>query len=66
MDPVAAVFDYTTAVSGVAHFVAVGNGGPGWGTVATPGASSLAISVGAATEFTYLTAYGYPPELTAW
>jgi len=61
MDPVAAVFDYTSAVSGVAHFVAVGNGGPGWGTITTPGASSLAISVGAATEFTYLTAYGYPP-----
>ncbi|MEM4820293.1 MAG: S8 family serine peptidase [Acidilobaceae archaeon] len=59
MDPVSLVFDYTTLTSKVAHFVAVGNGGPGWGTIASPAASSFSIGVGAATEFTYRPLYGY-------
>jgi subtilisin family serine protease len=59
MDPESAVFDYTTITSGTAHFVAVGNGGPGWGTTTVPASSTLAIGVGAATEFTYRPIYGY-------
>ena len=59
MDPESLLFDYTTLVSGTAHFIAVGNGGPGYGTIASPAASTLAISVGAATEFTYRPLYGY-------
>lgn len=59
MDPSSAIFDYTTIKSGTAHFVAVGNGGPGWGTIASPASSTLAIGVGAATEFTYRPIYGY-------
>ncbi|MEM1873663.1 MAG: S8 family serine peptidase, partial [Acidilobaceae archaeon] len=59
MDPASVVFDYTTLVSSVAHFIAVGNGGPGWGTIASPGASALSIGVGAATEFTYRPIFGY-------
>lgn len=59
MDPESAVFDYTTMTSGVPHFIAVGNGGPGWGTIASPASSTLSIGVGAATEFTYRPFYGY-------
>jgi len=59
MDPESAVFDYTTITSGTAHFIAVGNGGPGWGTTSAPASSTLAIGVGAATEFTYRPIYGY-------
>jgi hypothetical protein len=59
MDPESAVFDYTTLVSGTAHFIAVGNGGPGYGTVTPPASSTLSIAVGAATEFTYRPFYGY-------
>ncbi|MGC9149359.1 MAG: S8 family serine peptidase, partial [Sulfolobales archaeon] len=70
MDPLSAVFDYTSLISGVAHFVAAGNGGPGWGTVTTPGAGSFVITVGAGTEFTYRPIYGYLPggnrELITW
>ena len=70
MDPLSGVFDYTSLISGVAHFIAAGNGGPGWGTVTTPGASSFAITVGAATEFTYRPIYGYLPggnrEVITW
>jgi len=48
------------------HFVAVGNGGPGYGTVSSPASSSFAIGVGAATEFTYrlYTATGLAPVET--
>ena len=72
MDPVSVIFDYTSAVSGTAHFVAAGNGGPGWGTVTVPGAASMVITVGAATEFTYRpnTRYHYLPggnkEVVSW
>ena len=70
MDPISVVFDYTSAVSGTAHFVAAGNGGPGWGTVTVPGAASMVITVGAATEFTYRPVYGYLPggnkEIVSW
>ena len=70
MDPVSIVFDYTSAISGTAHFVAAGNGGPGWGTVTVPGAASMVITVGAATEFTYRPFYGYLPggnkEIVSW
>ncbi|MEO3993406.1 MAG: S8 family serine peptidase [Desulfurococcaceae archaeon TW002] len=59
MDPSSAIFDYTTIKSETTHFVAIGNGGPGWGTIASPGSSTLAVSVGAATEFTYRPIYGY-------
>ncbi len=69
-DPISLVFDYTSAVSGTAHFVAMGNGGPGYGTVTVPAASTLAISVGAATEFTYRPMFGYLPggnrEVVYW
>ena len=58
-DPNSVIFDYTILTSGTMHFVAVGNGGPGYGTVSTPASSSLSISVGAATEFTYRPLYGY-------
>ncbi len=58
-DPVSAIVDYTSYVSGTVHFIAVGNGGPGWGTIAVPGASTLGVGVGAATEFTYRPFYGY-------
>ncbi|MEM4731811.1 MAG: S8 family serine peptidase, partial [Desulfurococcaceae archaeon] len=59
LDPSSIIFDYTILVSGTLHFVAVGNGGPGSGTIATPGSSTLAVGVGAATEFTYRPAYLY-------
>lgn len=59
MDPSSIVFDYTTTVTGVPHFVAVGNGGPGWGTIASPASSTFSIGVGAATEFAYRPIYGY-------
>ena len=59
MDPSSVIFDYTTIKSGTTHFVAVGNGGLGWGTTASPASSTLAIGVGAATEFTYRPLYGY-------
>ncbi len=58
-DPTSVIFDYTIITSGTIHFVAAGNGGPGYGTVSSPAASTLAISVGAATEFTYRPLYGY-------
>ena len=58
-DPTSIIFDYTILTSGTMHFVAAGNGGPGYGTVASPAGSSFAISVGAATEFTYRPFYGY-------
>jgi len=58
-DPLSAVFDYTEAVSGTLHFIAMGNGGSGYGTATVPGASTLSVSVGAATEFTYRPRYGY-------
>ncbi|AHF79466.1 S8 family serine peptidase [Thermococcus paralvinellae] len=38
---------------------AAGNGGPGYGTVTTPGASPGVITVGAAVEFGYRFMYGY-------
>ncbi len=70
MDPISVIFDYTSAVSGTAHFVAAGNGGPGWGTVTVPGAASMVITVGAATEFTYRPLFGYLPggnkEIVSW
>ncbi|BEP16829.1 hypothetical protein PYJP_01810 [Pyrofollis japonicus] len=70
MDPISIVMDYTSAVSGTAHFVAAGNGGPGWGTVTVPGAASMVITVGAATEFTYRPLYYYLPggnrEVVSW
>jgi hypothetical protein len=69
-DPLSAVFDYTEAVSGTLHFVAMGNGGPGYGTATVPGASTLSVSVGAGTEFTYRPLYGYLPggnrEVVSW
>jgi len=69
-DPLSAVFDYTEAVGGTLHFIAMGNGGPGYGTATVPGASTLSVSVGAATEFTYRPMYGYLPggnrEVVSW
>ncbi|MEM4552316.1 MAG: S8 family serine peptidase [Thermosphaera sp.] len=59
MDPSSIIFDYTIMTSGTMHFAAVGNGGPGYGTVSTPASSTLAMGVGAATEFTYRPLYGY-------
>jgi len=59
MDPTSVVMTYITLVSGTPIFVAAGNGGFGWGTVASPAASPLVITVGAATEFTYRPIYGY-------
>jgi len=69
-DPLSAVFDYTEAVGGTLHFIAMGNGGPGYGTATVPGASTLSVGVGAATEFTYRPVYGYLPggnrEVVSW
>lgn len=58
-DPTSVIMDYTIMKSGTLHFVAAGNGGPGYGTVASPASSSLAVSVGAAVEFTYRPIYAY-------
>ncbi len=70
VDPISIVVDFTTLATGTAHFIAVGNGGPGWGTVTSPGAATLGIGVGAATEFTYRPMYGYLPggnrEVVSW
>jgi len=59
MDPTSVAMTYITLVSGTPIFVAAGNGGFGWGTVTSPAASPLVITVGAATEFTYRPVYGY-------
>lgn len=39
---------------GIIFVVAMGNGGPGFGTIATPGAASMAITVGASTYYHFL------------
>ncbi len=36
---------------GISFVVSMGNGGPGFGTIASPGAASLAFTVGASTSF---------------
>ncbi|NOZ89162.1 MAG: S8 family serine peptidase, partial [Crenarchaeota archaeon] len=61
LDPISVAVDFTTASTGITHFIAAGNGGPGWGTVAVPGAAAFAVTVGAATEFTYRPFFGYLP-----
>ena len=58
-DPISVGFDYASMLTGTPNFVAAGNGGSGYGTVTVPGASTTAITVGAATEFTYRPLYGY-------
>ena len=70
MDPISVAIDYISSVSGTADFIAAGNGGPGWGTVTVPGASTMAITVGAATDFAFLSMYGIAPggnkEIISW
>lgn len=39
---------------GMVFVVASGNGGSGYGTLATPGAASLAITIGASNDYTFL------------
>jgi subtilisin family serine protease len=46
------------AYPGVVMLIAAGNGGFGYGTVATPGAATLPISVGASTNYAYRTQPG--------
>ncbi|MCE4603914.1 MAG: S8 family serine peptidase, partial [Aeropyrum sp.] len=62
--------DYIVSVSGTVIVHAMGNGGPGYGTATTPGASSLIISVGASTLFDYRPLYGYLPgpggDVVSW
>ncbi|MCE4611668.1 MAG: S8 family serine peptidase [Desulfurococcales archaeon] len=70
MDPISVAVDYMSFNSTTTHFIAAGNGGPGWGTTAVPGAATMAVTVGAATEFTYLAAFGALPggnrQVVSW
>ncbi len=50
--------DYIIATTGVVITHAAGNGGPGWGSVTFPGASTLAITVAASTDFYYRPYFG--------
>ncbi len=53
-DPSSLVEDYIVAVTGTVICHAMGNGGPGYGTVTVPGSASYVISVGASTLGTWL------------
>ncbi len=70
MDPFSLLEDYIVANTGTIVVHAMGNGGPGYGTATIPGASTLAISVGASTLFDYRPLYGYLPgawgEVVSW
>ena len=51
-DTLGATFDVTYSdYPGIMFVVSMGNGGPGFGTIASPGAASLAFTVGASTSF---------------
>ncbi len=70
LDPWSIMEDYIVATSGTVIVHAMGNGGPGYGTVTMPGSGSLVISVGASTLFEYRILYGYLPgpggEVVSW
>ncbi len=70
LDPWSLIEDYLTSSSGTVIVHAMGNGGPGYGTVTMPGSGSLIISVGASTLFEYLRLYGRLPgpggEVVSW
>jgi len=61
MDPMSLIENHITSVSGTVIVHAVGNGGPGYGTVTMPGSGDLVISVGASTLFEYRIGYGFLP-----
>ena len=58
-DPISAFEDMITYETGVIICHAVGNGGPGYGTVVQPGGAVYVISVGASTEFEWRPIHGY-------
>lgn len=58
-DPMGLWQNYIVATSGTVIVHAAGNGGPGWGTVTMPGASTLLITVAATTDFYYRPYYGF-------
>jgi len=64
-DPYSLLLDYwSTANSlydgypGMIFVVSAGNGGPGWGTAASPGMASMALTVGASNYYHYLNRTG--------
>ncbi|MET1159388.1 MAG: S8 family serine peptidase, partial [Thermoprotei archaeon] len=69
-DPMSLLENYITSVSGTVIVHAVGNGGPGYGTITMPGSGDLVISIGASTLFEYRPLYGYLPgpggEVVSW
>ncbi|WP_062662148.1 S8 family serine peptidase [Aeropyrum camini] len=54
MDEVSLFIDSITLETGVPHFVAASNGGPGLGTVTAPATARLAVAVAAVTDMAYL------------
>ncbi|NPA98281.1 MAG: S8 family serine peptidase, partial [Crenarchaeota archaeon] len=70
MDPMSMMVNYLVSETGTIIVFAMGNGGPGYGTVTMPAAASLVISVGASTLFAYRPLYGYLPapggEVVSW
>ena len=69
-DPTGLFENFITTASGTVIVHAAGNGGPGWGSVTMPGASSFIITVGASTIFAYRPYYGYVPggwgQVVSW
>lgn len=69
-DPWSVSADYIIASTDTVLTIAVGNGGPGYGTIVVPGASTLAISVGASTSHFFRYFYGFLPgtydEVVSW
>lgn len=69
-DPLTLFENYISAVSGTLIVHAIGNGGPGWGTVTMPGSAANVLSVGASTLFAYRPYFGYLPgawnEVVSW
>ncbi|BAA80202.2 surface layer-associated protease precursor [Aeropyrum pernix K1] len=65
LEEVSLFIDSITLETGVPHFIAAGNGGPGLGTVTAPATARLAVAVAAATDMAYLSLIqpGYLPLL---
>ncbi|MCX8195646.1 MAG: S8 family serine peptidase [Acidilobaceae archaeon] len=66
----AQLWDYLIARSGTIIVHAGGNGGPGYGTITSPGDSAFAITAGASTLFEYRPAFGFLPgtyhDVVSW
>ncbi|MEN2999859.1 MAG: S8 family serine peptidase, partial [Acidilobaceae archaeon] len=66
----AQLWDHLILRSGTLIVHAGGNGAPGYGTVTSPGDSSLAITLGASTLFEYRPAFGFLPgtyhDVVSW